>query len=168
MSLMRVTLLLAVIGIITVPVHAAKLYKWTDESGQVRYSDTPPMGRQYEQQTIRSSDDSASAKPADTTSMDDAAKKNPIVLYSVPRCESCDLIRLFLERNQLPFTELDVKNDLEAQKALIAHSGELRLPYLAVGKESLDSYSRAAMRNLLKRQGYPLIDATSPSTPDPS
>lgn len=76
--------------------QAAELYKWTDAQGQVRYGDTPPSDQPYETQAIRSSDVSAPEEVNHAQAVKDAATRHPITLYSVPRCESCDLMRLFL------------------------------------------------------------------------
>lgn len=53
-SLIRIMTTLAIIGLVTLgTVQAATLYKWTDEEGNVHYSQTRPEGHEADRMEIR-------------------------------------------------------------------------------------------------------------------
>lgn len=45
---MRLVLLLLILGVIVLPAGAATFYKWTDDQGNVHYTDEPPAEGEYE------------------------------------------------------------------------------------------------------------------------
>ncbi len=83
---------------------ATELYKWIDSDGNVTYQDTaPPSNVSYEEQTY--ADPSETLREEVNLSIESAAEESPVSFYSVPSCDSCDLVRLYLEKNVVPFTE---------------------------------------------------------------
>jgi Domain of unknown function (DUF4124) len=54
---------------------AAKVYKWTDENGQVHFSSTPPAGKPAETVRIRKGVDAAPVVPDTSTAQTDANAK---------------------------------------------------------------------------------------------
>ena len=134
--------------------HGATLYKWVDENGNVTYQDTPPPDNvQYEESTV---DPLADPLPADAgRQIEEAALENPVSLYTVPACDTCDLVRLYLESNSIPFAEKDVRNNLETQAELEQITGSLTVPTLVIGEQVIDGYSRRAIRAALTSAGFP-------------
>jgi len=81
--------------------------------------------------------------------------EHPIVIYSVPNCDACDLTRNYLSKRGLPFSEKDVSENAENQQELKERSGALTVPAVAVGKQLVSGYNRSALKSQLDAVGYP-------------
>ncbi len=140
---------------ISLNAHAVKLYKWVDEEGNVTYQDQPPPETSdYEEKNINVQGTNLEKDP--DFAMSTAAVTAPVVLYAVQQCESCDLMRLFLEHHKVPFTEKNVEGDPKVQDELYEMVGALRVPLLKVGDKTVDGYSRSAMAALLRSYNFPI------------
>ena len=152
-----IKLFVAIIGAVGIAAssHAATLYKWVDADGNIVYQDTPPPGNvEFEESTV---DGVAPAIPTDTgQQIEAAALENPVSLYTVPVCDTCDLVRLFLEKNSIPFAEKNVRNNQSTQAELQEFAGQLSVPTLIIGSTVLDGFSRLAISDALKKAGFPL------------
>jgi len=139
---------------LAVNAHAVKLYKWVDENGRVIYQDQKPPIDNFEEKNINVQGANLDKDP--DFAMSTAAATTPVVLYAVAQCESCDLMRLFLQHYEIPFTEKNVQGDPKIQDELISIAGALRVPLLKVGDKTVDGYSRTAIADLLKSYHYPI------------
>ena len=135
--------------------YSATLYKWVDEDGNVTYQDTPPPGDvEYESSNV---DGPPPPLPDEAgLKIEEAALANPVSLYTVPQCASCDLVRLYLERNSIPFAEKDVRNNIDTQNELESLAGALTVPTLVIGDQVLDGYSQNAIKAALTNAGFPI------------
>lgn len=83
------------------PLHAASLYKWTDEEGNVHYSQTPPEKQQAEKMHVKDSPASAQQPPAaqeedaEADGMPEGAGQDPAVVEAKQR--NCEIARSNLE-----------------------------------------------------------------------
>lgn len=138
------------------PASADKLYKWVDPQGNVTYQDQPPpKGVTYTEQII--------TEPATgESSMAAAAASHPITLYATTDCDSCDLVRNYLDRYSIPFVEKDAGHDVAVQQELKKRAGRLQVPTLLIGDKPLTGYSRTALDTELAAAGYPLDGAGTP------
>lgn len=143
---------------LTVPLlgHAGKLYKWVDQDGNVTYQDQPPPG----EATVIQDDSTTSASPdsgttAETTQQT-VAEANPVTLFSVPVCNTCDLVRMVLEQNQVPFEEKNADRSVEVQQELEAKAGQLTVPILVIGEKVLAGFNVPEIMQELKTAGYSL------------
>ncbi len=148
-----IAVLLAAAGS-TVPFlsHAGKLYKWVDKDGSVTYQDQPPPG---EATVLPGGSDDVSETAGDDATQQ-AAGNQPVTLFSVPVCESCDLVRMVLEQNQIPFDEKNVQGNVATQKELEAKAGQLTVPVLVIGETTLTGFSISEIHRELASAGYPL------------
>lgn len=134
--------------------HGQKLYKWIDPDGRVSYHDQPPpadSGVRVEEKAMRS--DAAS----DANS--DVAAKTPVVLYSARKCTSCDLVRGYLQKRGVPFTEKNVDGDRKLQDELIKQAGGLAVPTIMVGSKVMRGYLESLLEGELDQAGYPAAPA---------
>lgn len=99
--------------------------------------------------------------------MDAAASANPIVLYTVPDCDACDLVRQSFRGRDIPFTEIDVQDDAASQEEFRARTGSLTVPGIVIGERVLSGYSRDAIDTALLDAGYPIEDTRSKQTSPP-
>ena len=136
-------------------VTAAELYKWVDEFGNVTYQDSPPPSSvSFEEQIY--TDPNQSLEETVTLEIEEAAHISPVILFSVPICDACDLVRFYLEQNSVPFAEKNIQNNVTLQQELKTLADALRVPTLMIGDELIDGYSKSAMRNSLIENGYPI------------
>ena len=84
----------------------------------------------------------------------EAALKHPVALYTAPVCASCDLARSYLQSKKIPFTEKDVKNNLQYNKELENLIGELAIPVITVGNKIIKGYVQDWLENELVTAGY--------------
>jgi glutaredoxin len=138
------------------PATAATLYKWVDEQGNVTYQDRPPPeGRDYETRVIpdpppADGGESAAASAAGTV----PPGADPLTLYTIPECDSCDLVRLYLSRNGIPFVERSAGDDVDAQKELVERTGAFDVPTLLVGDRVVLGFDRDELVDALVDGGY--------------
>lgn len=155
MKLTSAWLALLTVGMISAHVTAAAgtLYKWVDKDGKVTYQDQPPppgAGR-VEERHVKG----GGADDSDATS--ELALKHPVVIYTIPKCSSCDLARSYLQKRQVPFTEKNVaQGNLANQKELQDRFGELVVPTILVGSKAMKGgYSESLLEGELDAAGYP-------------
>jgi glutaredoxin len=136
--------------------QAASLYKWVDSQGRVSYHDKPPPeGSDYrvEEKTLRSGEKAKyqQAQPD---------KNAPVILYSAPKCASCDLARIYLDKRKVPYTEKNVESDLKFQEELKEKSGSVSVPTVTVGEKVMKGYLESLLEGELDAAGYPKIGTT--------
>lgn len=146
---------------VSVPLaHAGKLYKWVDKDGKVSYHDRPPSeaGYRVEEKNLGGRSGAASSIPSEVL------EKFPVVLYTAPKCTSCDLARAYLKDRGVPFTEKNVEGDRKLQDELIKQAGGLAVPTIMVGTKVMKGYMESLLEGELDDAGYPKTkpeDATS-------
>lgn len=132
-----------------------KLYKWVDSDGKVSYQDVPPPdGQNFEEKSF--TDQGADTQRNIEVSRDSAARDNPVTLYIINECESCDLVRTILDLNQVPYQQIDIEADTDATKELAKIAGSARVPTLTIGDEVISGFNRNLIEDTLKEQGYPV------------
>jgi glutaredoxin len=150
----RNTLILLLALLVTLPVQAAKLYKWVDDRGNVTYLDRPPpegVGK-VEEREMKLGNEFASDNPATA----EAAAKFPVTLYMVPRCSSCDAARQYLRTRKVPFKEIDVsEKNQKAQEDMRKNVGDLAVPTLSIGSKVMKGYIESLLEGELDAAGYP-------------
>lgn len=150
---------------------AQSLYKWVDENGNVTYQDSPPPSNvNYEEQEYANTD-SDSADPAGLSeygsnepNLNDIIEQHPVSFYAIENCDACDLVRLFLDNNSVPYTEKNIQSNLNLQEELLTRTGQLQVPTVTVGDKIVDGYSKSALNEALSEKGYPLGGAALDQT----
>ena len=141
--------LLTVLGVSVA--QGETLYKWIDKDGRVSYHDQPPADTSYrvEEKNLggsRHNEDDGLAK---------VVEKYPVVLYSVPGCDSCDLARAYLQKRKVPFTEQNLNTSSEAQQEIKKKIGSLSAPTIMVGGKVMKGYVESLLAGELDDVGYP-------------
>ncbi|MGH8746578.1 MAG: DUF4124 domain-containing protein [Burkholderiales bacterium] len=140
---------------------AQQLYRWTDASGHVHVSDTPPPpgAREVEKKTF-----SGSVVQTDQTpfGLRKAMKDAPVTLYTSPSCKDpCNQARAALNRRGIPFKEVVVWNP-ETNAELERVSGAREVPTLTVGSMVQKGFAQSAFDSALDIGGYPELGALPP------
>ncbi len=135
------------------PAPAVTVVSCKDKDGSTFFADRcPPGATKMGEKEVRG------GPRLDTeAALAEVAKSHPVVLYTVPNCDACDLVRQQLKMRNVPFTEKDVgAEQVDNQQALKAVSkGNMTVPTTAVGARVFTGYSRAALDLGLDEAGYP-------------
>jgi glutaredoxin len=86
----------------------------------------------------------------------DAMREFPVVLFTTPDCEACELVRDQLDGRDVAYTEKDATTDRVIQGELAAVTGgALTVPTVTVGTQKFTGYSRNDLKSALTEAGYP-------------
>src|SRR5688572_8581089 len=150
---------------------AQQLYRWTDESGRVHITDTPPPASARGVQRAGPAAPSGAAEPQQPYEVSLAAKDYPVTLYTSPSCKgSCDAARALLNKRAVPFREVQVWDE-RSNEELKRVSGANDVPTLVVGRSVHRGYEPTAYQALLDSARYPrtglLPPRSQPAPPPP-
>jgi len=150
-------------------VSAQQLYRWTDETGRVHITDTPPPASARNVQ--RKSGAGNVAESQQGFELSQAVRNFPVTLYTAPSCtEYCVAARALLNKRGVPFTEVQVADDASRQELKAASGGDT-VPTLVVGHSVHSGYSPDSYSALLDSARYPKPGASPPraqaAPPDP-
>jgi hypothetical protein len=140
----------------------AQIYRWTDESGKVHYTDTPPPSKAKNVQK------KASARPAgvgaasaaqQSYALQQAVKNFPVIVYTSKECgDPCGKGIDHLKKRGVPFTEKVVASQDEID-GLIKVAGAARVPVMVVGVTMQKGYEEQSWNDALDTAGYPRTGA---------
>lgn len=143
---------------------SAQMYTWKDAKGVTHFSDQPPPDR-VDNKTGNKADSKAGAVVARTAPrasqpslpyvLAEAAKRNPVVLYTTASCSACDQGRALLQQRGVPFSEKTVTSSADQQQLKDAGS-DLRLPLLVVGSSKQIGFETVGWQEALTAANYPL------------
>lgn len=146
----------------------AQQYRWTDQNGQIHYTDTPPPPSAKD---VRKKGGAApkAGTPTIPYDLEKAQKEAPVTLYTHPTCtDTCQFARNLLNRRGVPFTESVVSTN-KALEELKTLSGGNQVPVLTVGTRIEKDVSETAYNALLDAGGYPkagLLPARKQAAPE--
>lgn len=134
---------------------AAQLYRWTDESGNVHYTDTPPPTNARNVQKKDAARPRASGAPTQSYAMQLAAKNFPVTIYTSKDCGNpCQKGLDFLKKRGVPFTEKVVTTQSEVDE-VVKLAGVPRVPVLVVGTVVQKDFEEQAWGDALDTATYP-------------
>ena len=137
---------------------AAQLYRWTDESGNVHYTDTqPPANAKNVQKkgSIRPGGADAVGSGPQAYALQQAVKNFPVTLYTSKDCgDPCKKGLDYLKKRGVPFTEKVVAKQDEIDE-LVKLAGAPRVPVLVVGVVVQKDYEEQGWSEALDTAGYP-------------
>ncbi|OGY97836.1 MAG: NrdH-redoxin [Candidatus Liptonbacteria bacterium RIFCSPHIGHO2_01_FULL_57_28] len=73
-----------------------------------------------------------------------------IIIYSTPSCVYCKLAKQFFAQHNLPYTEHNVQEDIQAQQDMIAKSQQLGVPVIDVDGEIFVGFDKKGLSEALK------------------
>ncbi len=139
----------------------AQLYRWVDENGRVRYSDTPPpaSAKSVERKKYGGT---GSGDPGISYATQRAMRDYPVSMYTAPECgKICADGKALLDKRGVPYREIVVSGN-EAIEDLKNASGKNQVPTLVVGADSVSGFEARAWNNALDRAGYPSASGYKP------
>jgi glutaredoxin len=134
---------------------AAQLYRWTDETGRVHITDTPPPASAKNVQKKAAPKASEGVGAQQPYELAAAMKDFPVTLYTAPKCgELCAQARAHLNKRGVPFREVQVW-DRKGQDELRKFSSGDNVPVLVVGRSVHEGFQQEAYDALLDAARYP-------------
>ncbi|MGZ5201691.1 MAG: DUF4124 domain-containing protein [Telluria sp.] len=146
------TVILALAALLCAASANAQVYKWKDAKGVTHFSDAPPPPA-VEKAEVRNYTGSASG-PALPYALAQAARNNPVTLYTASGCTPCDRARSFLQQRGIPYAEKSVSNADDQQKLKEAGS-DGQVPLLLVGPHKLTGFEAGSWGEALDAASYP-------------
>lgn len=144
------SLKIMVLGLSTFNVHAVTVQECVGENNERIFQKICPPGtttvNTVKLQTGKRSK-SAEQGPSDVS----------ITLYAVPKCDSCDVMRLVLEKYNASFTEVNIENNIEKQNELmeiIGAEGSLKVPTIIFGEKQITGFDKATLVSELEAAGF--------------
>lgn len=135
----------------------AQVYKWVGPDGKIQYSDVPPASNPQVEAVAVDVPSPVSGKAALPKDVAEAAKKNPVTLYSSANCTPCDTARSLLLTRGVPFSEKTVRTADD-----VAHlrevSGDAQLPVMIVGTRKHQGFMAQDWDESLTAAGYPITN----------
>ncbi len=135
----------------------AQLYRWTDENGNVHYTDTqPPANAKNVEQKESARAGGAEATAAQQSyALQQAVKNFPVTIYTSKDCgKPCKEGLDFLKKRGVPYTEKVVATQAEIDE-LVKLAGAPRVPVMVVGIAVQKDFEEHAWNEALDTAGYP-------------
>ncbi len=77
------------------------------------------------------------------------AKKAEVTIYSTPTCHFCHAAKEFFTANGVNYTEHNVATDLQKRQEMIQKSGQMGVPVITVGKDTIVGFDEQRLKELL-------------------
>jgi len=110
-----------------VPPASSQIYKWTDESGNVRFSDSPPAGVKVQKVQGVAGGSKSEANPEGPGGSPKAEKqesrKVKVIMYMTDWCPYCRQAREFLKSLDVDLVEYNVEKNREKAAEFKAKGG---------------------------------------------
>ena len=72
-----------------------------------------------------------------------------ITIYSLPTCAFCQDAKEYLKQQKIPFKEVNVDSDPEAQLEMISKSGQYAVPVIDVDGQIIVGFQKSTLDALL-------------------
>jgi glutaredoxin len=123
---------------------SAEIYKWTDEKGQVHFSDKSDSSRPSDSVEIKVQINSYESVSYETLINDQEnsgqEQDRNVIMYSTSWCKYCAKARRYFEASSIPFTEYDIEKDATAKQEY-DELGAKGVPVILVGNKRMNGFS---------------------------
>jgi glutaredoxin 3 len=72
-----------------------------------------------------------------------------VTIYSTPSCHYCHLAKDFFTAHDIVFTDVNVAEDRDAAKAMVKRTGQMGVPVIDIGTETVVGFNEEKVRALL-------------------
>lgn len=73
-----------------------------------------------------------------------------VTIYSTPSCHFCHMAKDYLTEKNIPFTAIDVSEDIEARQEMIKISGQMGVPVIQIGNDVIVGFNKPVIDELLE------------------
>ena len=150
---------LLVLLMLSLPLQgAAEIYTWTDEAGNVHFTDSPPDEAKSKKIEISPLNSYSSPSAESVKNILDrptgvAGRKANVILYSTTWCGYCKKARRWFHQNNIPFTEYDTEKSARGRRDYKKMNGR-GVPIIKVGQKRLNGFSPGSLTQVLRKAGY--------------
>ena len=129
----------------------AEIYKWTDENGQVHFSDRKPANQAVTEVEIEPEIGSYESVSYGTFKVKapKPAPKDKVVMLSASWCGYCKQARTYFKKNSIRYTDYDVEQNPRGKK-LYKQMGATGVPVILVGNKRMNGFSESGFERLYK------------------
>jgi glutaredoxin len=135
-----------------------QLYRWTDDSGKVHYTDTQPpaSAKNVEKKGPARVQGAPAASTQQPYALQQAVKTFPVTVYTSKECaDPCKKGLAYLKKRGVPFTEKVVATQEEIDEVAKLAGGEPRVPVMVVGVSVQKDFDERGWSDALDTAGYP-------------
>jgi len=122
----------------------SEIYRWTDEQGNVHYSDRKTSRHVSKKVEVRVN---AYESVSYDSSIFDTGKK--VVMYSTEWCGYCKKAKRYFNMKGITYTEYDVEKNARAKSEYQA-MGATGVPVILVGKKRMNGFSEKGFEKLYR------------------
>ncbi len=123
--------------------HAlSEIYKWTDQHGNVHFSDK--ASTRYQAETLELKINTYESVSYDTSSFDTG--KN-VVIYTTNSCGYCKKAKHYFNKQGIRFTEKNIETSASA-RAEYKKTGATGVPVIFVGKKRMNGFSETGFQKI--------------------
>ena len=72
-----------------------------------------------------------------------------VTIYSTPTCHFCHMAKDFFTDNDIAYTEHDVAADMEKRTEMIDMTGQMGVPVIKIGDDTMVGFSEPKVKELL-------------------
>jgi glutaredoxin-like YruB-family protein len=72
-----------------------------------------------------------------------------VTIYSTPTCHFCHAAKEFFDANKVSYTDIDVAKDLDKRREMIEKSGQMGVPVISIGNETIVGFDEDKLREIL-------------------
>jgi glutaredoxin 3 len=72
-----------------------------------------------------------------------------ILIYSTPTCTYCIILKKYLKEKSIPYEEVDVSQNEEAQKEMIEKSNQMGVPVVDIDGEVIIGFDKEKIDKIL-------------------
>jgi len=142
-------------------------YKWVGADGRINYGDRPPPADS--RRLVRAPAGAHSSEAPATGdhrlpyALRSATSRYPVVLYTAPDCDPCELGREHLAQRGVPFTEKRVQNAADVRAFNALQFGTPQFPVLTVGADRMVGFEAIMWNRMLDAAAYPRSSMLPPN-----
>ncbi len=81
--------------------------------------------------------------------MDAAQTQKPVAIYTTKTCGYCKLAKEFFQKNSIAYNEYDVGTDLQRREEMINLTGQMGVPVITVGQDTIIGFNKGKLAQLL-------------------
>ncbi len=157
-------LLLAALAVLHLPAHgtSGEIYKWTDENGNIQFSDKPVRGTQAvnAKKVTPRKDAVINLNATDVQPVERDKRRaqagtrrsdQKVVLYATEWCPYCEKARQWFRENGITYTEIDIEKDAAAKARMKTLNPGGGVPTVQIGEKVIAGYSPQEMAAALGR-----------------
>ncbi|MBU1178998.1 glutathione S-transferase N-terminal domain-containing protein [Patescibacteria group bacterium] len=72
-----------------------------------------------------------------------------VIIYSTPTCGYCHVAKDWFKENNIEYEDFDVSQDEKKRNELVEKTGQMAVPVIVIGDETIIGFDKAKLSELL-------------------